>query len=77
MAQLVLPGQGEPLGQGLFQPGQFQGLQIVHRSVPTGSTCYLLWSVEPVSGTSPDLRAHQTWYAEVTGARLKQRRDWR
>ena len=38
---------------------------------------FLLWSAKPASPTSPYLRAHQTWYAEVTGAWLKQRCGWR
>jgi hypothetical protein len=37
----------------------------------------LLWSARPPNPTSPYLRAHQAWYAEVTGAWLKQRRGWR
>jgi aminoglycoside phosphotransferase (APT) family kinase protein len=37
----------------------------------------LLWSAKPRSPTSPYLRAHQAWYAEATGAWLKERRGWR
>jgi Phosphotransferase enzyme family len=37
---------------------------------------FLLWSVKPFSPTSPYLRAHQVWYAEVTGTWLKERRGW-
>ena len=38
---------------------------------------FLLWSVAPPNPTSPYLRTHQVWYAQVTGTWLKQRRGWR
>lgn len=38
---------------------------------------FLLWSGKPGNATSPYLRAHQAWYAEATGAWLKERRGWR
>lgn len=37
---------------------------------------FLLSSVRPANPTSPYLRAHQTWYAAVTGGWLKERRGW-
>jgi hypothetical protein len=37
---------------------------------------FLLQSAQPANPTSPYLRAHQAWYAEVCGTWLKRRRGW-
>ena len=60
-------------GTGLVTDDDHQGIDCF---LAVLTAYFLIQSVQPVNTTSPYLRTHQTWYAQVCGSWLKQRLGW-